>query len=93
MAERYLLKDKTAIVTGAGAGIGYAIAKEFAKEGARVVIAELREDRGKQAADEIAKETGAQTPCLRHRRARGRRHPAHGRRDREGLRPRRHPRQ
>jgi len=64
MAERYLLKDKTAIVTGAGAGIGYAIAKEFAKEGASVVIAELREDRGKQAADEIAKETGAQTRAL-----------------------------
>jgi NAD(P)-dependent dehydrogenase (short-subunit alcohol dehydrogenase family) len=64
MAERYLLKDKTAIVTGAGAGIGYAIAKEFAKEGASVVIAELREDRGQQAADEIAKETGAQTRAL-----------------------------
>ncbi len=64
MAERYLLKDKTAIVTGAGAGIGYAIAKEFAKEGARVVIAELREDRGKQAADEIARETGARTHAL-----------------------------
>jgi NAD(P)-dependent dehydrogenase (short-subunit alcohol dehydrogenase family) len=60
MAERYLLKDKAAIVTGAGAGIGYAIAKEFAKEGARVMIAELRDDRGKQAAEEIAKETGAQ---------------------------------
>jgi NAD(P)-dependent dehydrogenase (short-subunit alcohol dehydrogenase family) len=65
MAERYLLKDKAAIVTGAGAGIGYAIAKEFAKEGAKVMIAELREDRGKQAADEIAKETGAQVRACR----------------------------
>ncbi len=59
MAEKYLLKDKVAIVTGGGAGIGYAIASEFSKEGAKVVIAELREDRGVGAAKEIASETGA----------------------------------
>ena len=33
MAEQYLLKDKVAIITGGAAGIGYAIAGEFAKEG------------------------------------------------------------
>lgn len=60
MAEKHLLKDKVAIVTGAGAGIGRAIASEFAGEGARVMIAELREDRGIQAAREIAEATGAQ---------------------------------
>jgi NAD(P)-dependent dehydrogenase (short-subunit alcohol dehydrogenase family) len=60
MAEKYLLKDKVAIVTGAGAGIGYAIAREFAKEGAKVMIAELREERGIQAAKEIAAATDAE---------------------------------
>lgn len=65
MADRYLLENKVAVVTGAGAGIGYAIAKEFAKEGAKVVIAELREDRGRQAAQEISKETGATVKAFR----------------------------
>ena len=60
MAKAHLLENKAAIITGAGAGIGYATASEFAKEGAKVMIAEMREDRGVQAADEIAKATGAE---------------------------------
>ena len=64
MAEKYLLKDKVAIVTGGAAGIGYAIASEFAKEGAKVVIAELREDRGIRAAGEIATATGAEVKAI-----------------------------
>lgn len=35
------LKDKVAIVTGAGRGIGCAIAKTFSGEGAKVVVADL----------------------------------------------------
>lgn len=37
------LKDKVAVVTGAGSGLGHAIALRFADEGARVVVAELNE--------------------------------------------------
>ena len=38
------LQDKVAIVTGAGTGIGEAIAHKFAKEGARVVVCGLPDD-------------------------------------------------
>ncbi len=47
------LEGKTAIVTGAGNGIGRAIAGLFAEEGASVLIAEIEEDAGKAVADEI----------------------------------------
>ncbi len=47
------LKDKVAIVTGAGSGIGRAIALLFASEGARIVIAEIDSDRGRRVEREI----------------------------------------
>ncbi len=37
------LKDKVAIVTGAGSGLGRAIAHRLAAEGAMVVVADIRE--------------------------------------------------
>ena len=52
------LKDKVALITGAGSGIGEATAKTFAREGARVVIADLNDDGGKRVANEIHKAGG-----------------------------------
>ena len=48
------LKDRVAVVTGAGQGIGRAYAHRFVREGAKVVVAELNETKGKAVAEEIA---------------------------------------
>ncbi|WMS43553.1 SDR family oxidoreductase [Acuticoccus sp. MNP-M23] len=47
------LKNKVALVTGAGQGIGEAIARAFASEGAKVVVAERNEATGAKVAEEI----------------------------------------
>ncbi|MCK6625710.1 MAG: beta-ketoacyl-ACP reductase [Anaerolineae bacterium] len=52
------LKDKVAIITGAGRGIGRATALRFAEEGARVVVADVDLDEAQSVADEIAAKDG-----------------------------------
>ena len=47
------LADSTAIVTGAGSGIGQAIAMGFAREGARVTCADIRDERAQTTAERI----------------------------------------
>ncbi|WP_078427811.1 SDR family NAD(P)-dependent oxidoreductase [Alkalihalobacterium alkalinitrilicum] len=48
------LKDKVAIITGAGSGQGAASARLFASEGAKVVIVEWNEENGKKVEEEIS---------------------------------------
>ena len=40
------LKDKVALITGAGSGIGEATAKTFAREGATIVVVDIDEEGG-----------------------------------------------
>ena len=54
------LKGKVAIVGGASMGIGYAIARTLAEEGARVVITARREPSLGKAAESLRNETGAE---------------------------------
>ncbi len=48
------LKNKVAIVTGAGSGFGEAIARRFAEEGARVVVNDIAGEAAQRVASDIA---------------------------------------
>ena len=52
------LDNKIAIVTGAGGGIGGAIAVRFAREGAKIAVADIDGETGKSRAAEIAQQGG-----------------------------------
>ena len=52
------LKDRVAVVTGGGSGIGAQICREFAKQGACVAVTDLQFDSAKKIADEICNSKG-----------------------------------
>lgn len=56
MKERF--KDRVVIITGASSGIGEALAKLFALEGARVVLTARTEEKLKKVTEEIVKNGG-----------------------------------
>src|ERR1700745_3302546 len=58
------LKDKVAIVTGAGRNIGEEVAKLFAAEGAKVAVVDLDRPRAERTAAAIKAEGGAGEPFV-----------------------------
>jgi NAD(P)-dependent dehydrogenase (short-subunit alcohol dehydrogenase family) len=52
------LKDKVAIISGAASGMGASTAKLFAREGAKVVVADVLEAEGREVAQAIASSGG-----------------------------------
>ena len=59
------MSKKVAIITGAGQGIGKAIARRLAKDGMNIVIADINLETAKAAADEIAKEFGGEAMAIK----------------------------
>jgi NAD(P)-dependent dehydrogenase (short-subunit alcohol dehydrogenase family) len=53
-----LLQNKVAIVTGAGSGIGKAIALLYASEGAKIVVSDIDEQGGNETVSEIKQKSG-----------------------------------
>jgi 2-keto-3-deoxy-L-fuconate dehydrogenase len=54
----YSLKDKTAIITGGGSGIGKSICLLFAKQGAKVYLLDIDEKGSRETIEQIKKEAG-----------------------------------
>jgi NAD(P)-dependent dehydrogenase (short-subunit alcohol dehydrogenase family) len=66
MGQTQKLRDRVAIVTGAGQGVGLGVARAFAAEGAQVVVANRSADKGEAAVAGIQRDFAAQGASARY---------------------------
>lgn len=59
------LQGRVAVITGAGDGIGEAIARRFALEGTKLIVAEISESRDRIVTDELAAAYGGNAAFIR----------------------------
>lgn len=52
------LKDKTAVITGSGKGLGEAMALLFSREGAKIVVFDIDEPAGRETVEQIQQQGG-----------------------------------
>ncbi|MDA0225548.1 MAG: SDR family NAD(P)-dependent oxidoreductase, partial [Proteobacteria bacterium] len=57
------LRDKTAVVTGGGAGIGRAIVRRFTEEGTKLAIFDINGEAAREAAEEVRAAGGVAEAC------------------------------
>lgn len=60
----FRLKDKSAVVTGGGSGIGKAVALIFARQGANVYVVDLNKESAEEVVKEIHAEGGKAVACI-----------------------------
>ena len=57
------LKDKVALITGSGMGLGQAMALLFSREGAKIVVTDINTEAGEKTVDAIRKEERRRDFC------------------------------